>query len=167
MLQRQSSRRDNPWRCSCNLIFINSTAIFIRSLPSLCRGSLSLTPCGFDRSWQPTNARLQKMGEFSYGLPWSASTSLRLLWLALSRREFNVWSSVHSCSAHIKPHHLAQPISPTPFTPPPPTQVDVLREGDGGHEWADGSTYEGSWKVQLNSPLAHATASHSAVNFKS
>jgi hypothetical protein len=67
------------------------------------------------------------------------------------------WSSAHSCSAHNKPHHLAQPNSPTPLTPPP-TQVDVLREGDGGHEWADGSTYEGSWKVQLNSPLAHVTA---------
>ena len=30
-----------------------------------------------------------------------------------------------------------------------PVEVDVLREGEGGHEWPDGSLYEGSWKVTV------------------
>lgn len=32
------------------------------------------------------------------------------------------------------------------------TEVEVLREGDGMHEWEDGSIYDGSWKVLFRSP---------------
>lgn len=45
-----------------------------------------------------------------------------------------------------------------------PVEVDVLREGEGGHEWPDGSLYEGSWKVTVlccSPPPPQHTSTHS------